>query len=1350
MFFLALHNLRARPGRTTFTAFAIALGVALILAARIAGVTAEAVNMQARSDRLAGADLEITHSSGVNFSEHVVQQLAESPQVAAARPILRWRSTNPGLALVGVDAAQPIRAYQLAAGTFLSASDAVEILIPVGWAAVNGLGVGDLLSIPLGDQPRQYRVVGLLKEDGLPSSVPTIWMPLQTMRAALAAPQEASAILVQLKPGTPIAAARDDLQTALGSAYIVTSATTGLGAQDAVESLIGAALPFASLVVLLAGAFFIYNAFRISLTERRREIGQLRALGMTRAQVIQLTLIEALLVAGLGCVLGLLLGGVFGSLMTASVRVGQVGIPLDGVILAVGVGLGVTVGVVLNLALQAGRISPLMALRVYANPVAGGQRSRWAGWAALFFLLLFGLLQAAMLQYLQNPANITQAFLMSLLPPFALGAAVLAGMPLWMRGAFFVARRTYFSQGVISRLALDTQARQPDRATLTTVTLTISLMLVISLDGTTRGMITSGVENFVPVFGAYDVALGRTSDSGAIAPPLPAGLQADLKTLTANARLIRYGSIPTPNPEDGFFGLVSPNPVFVGDLAFFNRSAVFRPVEGSWQEAEQYFAAGPAIIIPEIASRRLNLQPGDTVRVDTFEGQTDFTVAMVSQHFILTSEVGERYFHAYPTILFFSADQGANLEALREQASLVARSHNLEIVTDPPRFFEGTINTFFGSLFALFGGLTSISGIVAGLGIANTLFASVMERQSELGALRALGFTRAQVRQMVVFEAGWLGLIGSVIGVLGGLGMSLATLQLLNTALALSGFVPPETPPLPWGMAAFALIAGPVLAMLAALWPADRAVAINPALAMRAEGAAGFSKPAKEMGPTGLSGLAARLPLAVKLSITTGLLLVVTMGVLTGVRLHYEQQLLEENVRAIFARATEIIVNSAENQLGADVSKLTPELARSMFSQTGDQADAINQLFQRGDSPYAFTLEYMMVTDTQHKILLSNRAEYNNQIITDTVYLAGETSYVRLTDWTGVRAFEATIALHNQGGDALGFLVVGVSTEPVDHITSQIVQSSVMMMGVALLAAIIITVFFTRRALAPIAEVVTAAHRVARGDLTQYVPEKRWDDVGQLARAFNEMLRSLNDREHLRDLFGRYPSREVSQAVLAGGVSLRGKRKTITCLYVDMHGSTAFSEKVEPEEVMAALNHYFEVIVQAVEAHGGVVNRFVGDEAVCVFGAPTPYHDHAERAVSAALAIRQGLAQLNAQRSTLHLPVLSFGMGISSGEVVAGATGSAERQEYTVIGNAMNIGARVQALTRQFDGQDIILSEFTVQALKRPYPLIDLGEVEIRGKSGTLHIYGLGYVTDQLDLRNAGGDENDHARDKTT
>ncbi|MGQ0603272.1 MAG: SpoIIE family protein phosphatase [Anaerolineales bacterium] len=1115
MLFLAFRNLRARLGRTLFTAFAIALGVALIFAGRIVSVATDEVNRQARLNRIAGADLEVSHSTRVNFGARVASVLTAHPEVEVTAPLLRARADESDLALLGVDVVQTLRPYELVTGAFFTAPNADEILLPLGWAVQNGLGVGDTLPLTMRGQTRTYVVIGLLKEAGLPDGLPTAWLPIQTLQAALTAPEEVTTLLVKLKPNIPLAAARESLQTALGATYLVSSVEAGVVDGDVIQQAItSVALPFAGLVVLLAGAFFIYNAFTISLAERVREIGQLRALGMTRGQVLRLTLTEALLVALAGSIVGLLIGFGLGSGIAAQAGVTNVGVPVDGIIIAVGVGLLVTVGVVFNLARRAGRVSPLAALNATLTTSDAGRSSRWAGVGALLCLILFGIAQWAVLDYFRNPPSVASA--LAFIPPLVLGGAVLLALPLLVRGVLRICERLSARWGVAARLALHTLARQPGRAALTTITLTISLMLVVFLAGVTQGIAALFVENFTSVFANYDFILGRSTNSNEVGPPLSPALQADVDALAAEAELFRYGSIPISDPNSGLFGLASPGPVYVGDLDFFNHTSIFRAMEGSWAEAERYFAAGPALAIPEIASRIYNLHPGDSVMLDTYEGPVPFTVAVVSNAFILTAEDGARYFHVHPTILFFRVPPGADADALRARAREIARVHQIQFLDDLEPFFTGFIDTFLGSVFALFGGLTSISGIVAGLGIANTLIASVLERQREIGTLRALGFTRGQVRGMVVIEAGLLGFIGTVIGVLGGLGMSLAAQQLLDAQLALAGFLPPSGLPLPWGMTAFALVAGPTLSVLVALWPADRAANVNPADAMRAEGATGFLPPAKHLGPTGLRGLIARLPLAAQLSIIVGVIFVLTLALTTYFRVNYERRLLTDNMRAILQRGFDLFNVSESAALATDVTELIPQNLAQLQRDTNLSVEAL-AASQASDSPYEFTIEYFLVTDLQHKVLVSDRLELTGETLTETVTVNGSAALVRETNWLGVHVFEVILPIQNKAGLRLGLVRLGLSAEPVDNVIRDIVNSSLWTMVVALAVAVTLTVFFTRRALVPMTQIAEASRAVARGDLSRRVPETRWDDVGQMARAFNEMVKGLTEQQRVEE-----------------------------------------------------------------------------------------------------------------------------------------------------------------------------------------------------------------------------------------
>ncbi len=1346
MLLLAYRNLRARLGRTLFTAFAIALGVALVFATRIVSVTAERQAAAIRASKLAGADLEVSPARAQFFPVSITDDILKNPAVEKVAPVYKHTLAESQLELLGVDPEQVLSPDELIAGQFIAAND--EILLPDIWAAQHGLGVGQTVRLTIEEEPYQFKVVGLLTAN--PLGRPSALLPLNALQATLGQPGAATSMLVRLRPGAALPEVKEALADSLGAPYVVTSARDSATSLRTIEDfstvIATTAFPFASLVVLLASAYVIYNAFALTLTERKREIGQLRALGMTRGQVLRQTLSEALLMTGAGSLVGLPLGlGLALALVpavagvTADFGAGQLGltnttIPPDGILLAVSVGVLVTLATTFGLAWQAGRVSPLTA-------ISGGERSgeaqtrayvlyeRW-GWAVALGLALAWWATNAVIARSGEASGLgllLDAFVSLIFLPLA----VVLALPGALRGGLWAVERA-FPRSVVMRLGASNIRKQRSRALFIALMFAVSLMLVVSFAGATVGLTGLFLTQLAGPYLSGDFMLVRPDAiPNAILPPVPAALESDLAALGSEAQVLDYGvtSLPGYDILPSGSELTGANDVTVASLDFLRaHPSVARPVAGggSLAEGEGYVAAGPTLFLTEIAARRQNLRVGDTTVIATLEGPVTFTVGLVhiGQTFIPT-EYGQRYFGVYPAVFLVNVLPGKDKAALAGRLEALARKHSLLLVEDLAQWSQQIGDQYLGALIALFAGLTSITGLLAGLNLINVLVASVLERQRELGTLRALGLTQAQVRGLVVAEAGLLGLVGSVLGVVAALGLSWASVRLIGELMRPILGPLAEAPTLPWAAAGLAVALMPAIAMLAALYPADRAAAVNPADAMRAEGSTGFLKPAPHLGPTGLRGLVARMPLAAKLSFSLGVVFVLTVAILTAFRVNYERRLIEDNMRAIIARGFDAL-NSAD-AFKPDLAELTPDAINAMQQQAGAQADLLQAQFRGGDSPFAFNLKYLFIADAQNKILLSNRAEYNHLTLTNTVEFVGSASVVRLTDWTGERVFEVALPIENKVRKRIGSARLGFSSEAMDNIVQDIVQSSVLTMAIALAISVLLTIFLTRRALAPVAEVVTASRAVARGDLARRVPETRWDDVGQLARAFNEMVSGLNDRERMRDLFGRYLSREVSEAVLAGRVTLGGERKTITCLYVDMRGSTSFAEKHAPEDVMAALNQYFEVIILATEAHGGIVNRFVGDEAVCVFGAPTEYADHADRAVQAALSMRAGLSYVNQKRTALGLPTLKFGIGVNTGELTAGATGSEERQEYTVIGDAMNTGARIQALTKTFPDHDILLSEFTHTALRdsAAFQLTDLGEAELRGKSTMVRVFGM-------------------------
>jgi adenylate cyclase len=211
----------------------------------------------------------------------------------------------------------------------------------------------------------------------------------------------------------------------------------------------------------------------------------------------------------------------------------------------------------------------------------------------------------------------------------------------------------------------------------------------------------------------------------------------------------------------------------------------------------------------------------------------------------------------------------------------------------------------------------------------------------------------------------------------------------------------------------------------------------------------------------------------------------------------------------------------------------------------------------------------------------------------------------------------------------------------------------------------------------PIAAVRRGMERIEQGDLDASVTVDDGSEVGLLEAGFNRMAADLREREHMRDLFGRHVGREVAQAALErdGDVQLGGEMRDVGVVFVDIIGSTSLAARRSPTEVVALLNDFFRLVVETVEEQGGWVNKFEGDAALCVFGAPTARPDTACDALRAARTLREKLTEV--------LPAVDAGIGVSAGPAVAGNVGTEQRFEYTVIGDPVNEAARLCELAKR-------------------------------------------------------------------
>ena len=217
------------------------------------------------------------------------------------------------------------------------------------------------------------------------------------------------------------------------------------------------------------------------------------------------------------------------------------------------------------------------------------------------------------------------------------------------------------------------------------------------------------------------------------------------------------------------------------------------------------------------------------------------------------------------------------------------------------------------------------------------------------------------------------------------------------------------------------------------------------------------------------------------------------------------------------------------------------------------------------------------------------------------------------------------------------------------------------------------------------------------------------------------------EKRRVKRLFSRFVSKDVYRQILADpdGAHLGGQRRMMTVLFSDIRGFTTVSEQGQPEAIVAQLNEYFSRMVPIVFAHRGTIDKFVGDMIMALYGAPLDDPDHADHAVETALAMSAALAQLNREWAALGRPELDIGIGINTGEMVAGNLGSEDIMSYTVIGDQVNLGARLESLNKEFHTR-VIISESTAAALKGRYDMRALGEVVVKGKSVAVKIFSVG------------------------
>jgi adenylate cyclase len=279
-------------------------------------------------------------------------------------------------------------------------------------------------------------------------------------------------------------------------------------------------------------------------------------------------------------------------------------------------------------------------------------------------------------------------------------------------------------------------------------------------------------------------------------------------------------------------------------------------------------------------------------------------------------------------------------------------------------------------------------------------------------------------------------------------------------------------------------------------------------------------------------------------------------------------------------------------------------------------------------------------------------------------------------------------------------------------------------LGLVLLVVLALALRFASRMGGVVRGISEAAVQVKAGKYVNAPVIHTGDELESLALNFNAMVEGLRERDRLRETFGRYVTRQVADHLLKGNVSLGGELVPVTVLFSDIRSFTTISETMEPRALLDFLNEYFTGMVDSVMLHHGVVDKFIGDAIMAVFGAPVPHPDDPLNAVKAALDMRTRLEKINVAFKARGLPELRTGIGLHSGQVIAGNMGHAERMEYTVIGDAVNLASRLEGMTKELKC-DVILSEDLFRQVERYVNAEPLHKIKVKGRDQEVMVYRL-------------------------
>lgn len=459
-----------------------------------------------------------------------------------------------------------------------------------------------------------------------------------------------------------------------------------------------------------------------------------------------------------------------------------------------------------------------------------------------------------------------------------------------------------------------------------------------------------------------------------------------------------------------------------------------------------------------------------------------------------------------------------------------------------------------------------------------------------------------------------------------------------------------------------------------------------------------------------------------------------------------ETQLVDDFIRqnsTLMERASrgEIFVISAASLFQAPVLAMMYPWTESGRIQTAIllfSSESLTEVFGTGSTNNSFMVNHEGNVLVHNDFdLIKAGANFSNMPIVQEMRQNNDTNrQIIFTDTDGTRYFGAY--------SKISVADIGViTTIPYDDVMAPVfktLQRNIYLTVGILFLAILFIWFFSKTISTPVKDLAKASDQIEQGQYEINLKPKSNDEIGLLTERFVSMGKGLAERERLKDTFGRFINKDIAEKAAKGELTLGGETKNVTIFFSDIRSFTAISEKLEPYEVVEFLNDYMTRMVECVNITNGVVDKFIGDAVMAVWGAPvssgSPEQD-ALNCVRGALMMRSALMEFNKGRGGDKKPIIKIGCGINTGPVIAGQIGSSQRMEYTVIGDAVNFASRTEALNKPL-GTDILITENTYELIKEHLLVEQMPSVTVKGKEKPVNMYAVVNMPKATDIPGAG------------